>query len=114
MCLIFVYTIDDGCSRSSSGNIVKSGEGVGGVGSPLPFIECRLVDEAGNEVSGCNTPGELRVRVRMDIITLYLIISRIYNYVPIYEYPIFVVIILYCTCVLLLIACVSYAFILFA
>ena len=36
---------------------------MGSVGMPLPYVECRLVDDHECEIQAINTPGELRVKV---------------------------------------------------
>ena len=52
---------------------------MGSVGTPLPYVTCRLVDENECEINTVNTPGELRIKVSC-LIKLLLTINRLQVY----------------------------------
>ena len=57
---------------------------LGTVGVPLPFVECRIVDEQENVVTAVDSPGELRIKVLSLLYTstctmLFALCINLYN-----------------------------------
>ena len=68
-------------------NPYKGKRRVGCVGTPLPLVQCRLVDDQGETIEAADVPGEIRIKVSEHSVyeSYVYILNNMHSYINIYR-----------------------------